>query len=107
VLAAFVDWFPDVRGGFHFGAGLGWAVAVASAPDASVFDYIGGGGPALSAHLGYDFWIARQWSLGGMLRWTGASLAGEDTVNTEGGDVTGSEQDRVSVLALTFTALYH
>jgi hypothetical protein len=107
VLAAFVDWFPDVRGGFHFGAGLGMAFAFAPAPDASVFDYVGGIGPALSAHLGYDFWISNQWSLGGMLRWTGASLVGQDTVNVANQDVTGSEEDRVSVLGLTFTALYH
>jgi hypothetical protein len=107
VLAAFVDWFPDVRGGFHFGAGLGGAFALAEAPDGSVFDYVGGGGPALSVHLGYDFWISSQWSLGGMLRWTGAALTGEDTVATPVGDITGREKDRVSVLALTFTALYH
>ena len=45
------------------------AVAIADAPDESVFDRIGGGGGALSVHLGYDFWIADQWSLGAMLRW--------------------------------------
>jgi hypothetical protein len=103
-LGVIIDWFPDVRGGFHFGGGLGLAFAIAPAPENDLgFENIGGAGAALSLHLGYDFWIADEWSLGGMLRVTGASLRGEDTQS----GVTGRETDQVSSLALTFTALYH
>ncbi len=98
-----VDWFPDPKGGFHFGGTLGVAAAVAQTPDNSLFDNLGGAGGALSLEVGYDFWIADQWSLGPMLRITGASLHGEDSV----GNVTAKEDDTIRAASLMFSGLFH
>jgi hypothetical protein len=98
-----IHWYPDATGGFHFGATLGIAAAAAKTPDNSVFENLGGGGGGLSLAVGYDFWIADQWSLGGMLRFTGASLHGEASEN----NIDAEEDDTLSAVSLMFTALYH
>ena len=98
-----VHWYPDPEGGFHFGGTVGLAYAFAEAPSGSRFEHIGGAGGGVSLALGYDFWIADQWSLGVMGRFTGAGLTGE----AEEGGVTGKEEDTVSAFALMFTALHH
>jgi hypothetical protein len=98
-----IHWYPDAEGGFHFGGTLGLAYAVAETPSGSRFEHIGGVGGGVSLAVGYDFWIADQWSLGVMGRFTGAGVSGE----AEEGGVTGKEEDSISAFALMFTALHH
>ena len=56
-----VDWYPNPRGGFHFGGTLGLAALSAPVPPGDVFvDHIGGGGGGISLATGYDWWIGEQ-----------------------------------------------
>ena len=79
MLGITLDWYPNAAGGFHFGGTLGFAAAVAQRPDSDAFENMGGGGFALSLLVGYDWWIADEWSLGALARFTGAALQGEET----------------------------
>lgn len=103
LVGATVLWYPDPRGGFCFGGTLGWAWAVARTPAGSLFEYLGGTGSGLSLQAGYDLWIASEWSLGGALRLTGASLSGEG----EESGVRAEETDTLRGVALYLTATLH
>ncbi|MCC6213351.1 MAG: hypothetical protein IT376_00650 [Polyangiaceae bacterium] len=103
LLGATVLWYPDPRGGFSVGGTLGWAWAIARAPDGSLFEYLGGTGGGLSLHVGYELWIASEWSLGGALRLTGASLSGAG----EESGVRAEESDALRTLGLYLTATLH
>jgi hypothetical protein len=97
LVGPFIDVYPDPRGGFHFGGMLGGAaLAHSESDDADPLTYSGAGG---SIWLGYDWWVARQWSLGAMLRGTSAVLESTDKLAAERADA-GS-------VALLFTVLYH
>jgi len=99
----FIDYFPDPKGGFHFGGMLGLgALAFETADDDDVEasfddDERGGGGGAIGAWVGYDWWIGREWSLGVQLRYLGAAVKNQDH------DWRGAADS----VALQFTALYH
>jgi hypothetical protein len=93
----FIDVFPAPRGGFHFGGMLGGAaLAHSESVDSDPLTYRGVGG---SLWLGYDWWVARQWSLGAMLRASSAAL--------ESTDALAAERARAGSVALLFTVLYH
>jgi hypothetical protein len=62
VIAAFVDYYPNPRRGFHFGGTAG-AVA-ASNLDAEYGVHATSWGVAISAHLGYDVFFSSRWSVG-------------------------------------------
>ncbi|HEY3665107.1 MAG TPA: hypothetical protein VGL19_03865 [Polyangiaceae bacterium] len=97
LLGFFVDGFPDPERGFHFGGALGVASGSAQIKDdANKFD---GGGVGLEGWVGYDFWVAPQWSIGGMGRFMG-SITRQDAngVNYE---------TSMGGASLSFTALYH
>jgi len=98
-----LDYYIDERGGFHLGGTLGPAVAWARLPKDSLFDFIGGWGGGIALNLGYDWWIADEWSLGILGRLLGARLAGKDTRDS----ITASEKDGYGSLSLLFTAVYH
>lgn len=98
-----VLWYPSVRGGFHFGGTLGGAWALARAPEDSLFEYLGGTGGGVSLVVGYDLWIAAEWSLGGALRLTGASLSGEG----EESGIRAEETDSLRAVSLALAATLH
>ena len=77
VLGLFVDWFPDAHGGGHIGAIIG----VGSTIDYEDRDRqrTRSAGIGIGTFAGYDFWIANQWSLGGLVRAYHCNLRGEDT----------------------------
>jgi hypothetical protein len=71
IIGAFVDFYPDPKGGFHVEAAVGvapltWEMEVADWAGESR-DWSGGG---FGARLGtgYEFWISEQWSLGALAR---------------------------------------
>jgi hypothetical protein len=69
------DAFPDPRGGFHLGAAAGLAGAVLGSPPGLPGSMLGFGG---AAWVGYDMWIAPEWSTGLLLRGNGAYLGGSN-----------------------------
>jgi hypothetical protein len=97
MLAAFIDGFPDPHQGFHVGGGFGPAVVRLGARSSSNSTSTDGFGGAL--WLGYDAWIAPQWSLGGILRFAEARTGGGS------GDL--DETDVTRSIVISFTALYH
>jgi hypothetical protein len=98
-----IHWYPDPTGGFNVGLTIGIAGAVAKTPDGSRFENLGGVGGGGSLAVGYDFWIADQWSLGPMLRLTGANLHGE----SEDGNLKASEDDKLSAVSLMISGVFH
>lgn len=101
MLGVFVDGFPDASGGFHLGGMLGLAGVTASDDRSDNFSGLGFG---LGAWIGHSFWVADDWSMGGLLRFNGA-IARD-----------GSEEDAADPFvlsaaafqgALMFSVLYH
>lgn len=96
VVGPFIDWFPDVNGGAHFGGMIGIG-GIGLKNDRNDVDTGLGG----SLWGGYDFWIADQWSLGAEAR---AAFASADRHFS---DTNLDLRDSASTFELLFTALYH
>jgi hypothetical protein len=80
IIGPFVDWYPNVRGGFHAQAALGLATLTPRlfghpATDDSEYLALGGG---LLIGAGYEWWIADEWSLGVLTQFGARFLSGED-----------------------------
>lgn len=103
LLGVAIDWFPAARGDFHVGAAAAIAGAWVKSPQPAFTEYLGGAGGALSAHVGYLHRVSDSWSLGLLLRLTGARLHGEDTQL----GITGSEDDDVRSAALLVAACFN
>ncbi len=104
IIGPFIDWFPNPKTGFHVGGAVGPAVSVSFDDQASTRSIAAGFGG--SAWVGYDFWIADQWSLGASLRFQGARV---ETPNSRELDKDSPYHDRLGVgsASLMLTALYH
>jgi hypothetical protein len=101
---ALVDWYPDPHAGLHFGGLVGVSGAVGEAPGTrSLTERVGGVGPCLALHLGYDFWLGREWSLGPELRTFVAST--RDT--RQESSFTAQEQSWLYGSSLLLSAAYH
>lgn len=101
VIGPFIDGFPDPKGGFHVGGTLGFA-------GLALEDNLLGGnqttafsGYGAGVWVGYAAWIAPQWSLGGMLRLTGAR-----TMHAASGTEP-KQNANARAITILFTALYH
>ena len=73
----FADFYPDPHGGLHVQPFLGYGALEASSNGNS-----GGSdptGPVFAIGVGYDFWVADEWSIGVMGRFAYAALSLEDT----------------------------
>jgi hypothetical protein len=103
VLGVMLDFYPSPRGGFHLQGALGLGALQLNDDSKTRFpgeDWEGGGG-GLMLGAGYEFWIADQWSLGGVAR-----------VLLVSGKVRGSESERDYdsrgvAPALLFVATHH
>jgi hypothetical protein len=71
LVGPFFDAFPNSKQGFHLGAEMGFA---GSSLDTPLLSSAFGGGAA--AWLGYDMWVAPEWSAGFKLRGNGAYMVG-------------------------------
>jgi hypothetical protein len=98
-----VDVFPVKSGGFHIGAGAGWAVATAGVQQDQLFDTIGGGGAGVTLSTGYDAWVSDDWSLGLIGRAVVAQIRGEEI----SASAVAREHDTVSSFSIALTALFH
>jgi hypothetical protein len=95
ILGPFIDGFPNVNKGWHFGGLIGLAgVQVEDSTLDGVSETTGFGG---AVFLGYDFWVADEWSVGPSLRFAGTLTRDED------GDIDAQTFSTV----VSFTALYH
>lgn len=102
----FVDYYPDPHGGLHFQAAPGLAVGAAQEGDCDNpcigSDYSGTGfGVMLGA--GYEGWVADEWSIGGLLRLTYASM----TLEPDSAFAADFEGTRLLFPALLVTATFH
>jgi hypothetical protein len=70
MIGAFVDGFPQVNGGFHLGGFLGFAASRTTTP--GKLNELRARGLGLAAWIGQDWWVADEWSMGGLVRFTGA-----------------------------------
>lgn len=102
LIGPFVDWYPNVRGGFHAQAALGLATLTPRlfghpATDDSEYLAVGGG---LMLGAGYEWWVADEWSIG-VLTQLGARVMG--------GDADGASWSHVVTISpnLCATLTYH
>ncbi len=95
LLGPFIDWYPDVSGGFHVYGLL--ALAGGSSRDTDWQR----GGLAIGGGAGYDWWISDEWSIGVLGKVVLAAL-GEETETSDGRLV-----DGVVVPSLMFGGTYH
>jgi hypothetical protein len=102
-VGAFVDAYPRPSGGLHFGGLLALASLHETTDDGSQSTDFDGGGALLMLFAGYDAWVARSWSLGGMVRCGGIVTRANQTLDGESFVKRGTSYD-VSVL---LTALYY
>jgi hypothetical protein len=104
MVGPFIDIFPNPKSGFHVGGALGPAVSVSYDDDENQQSVAAGFGGA--AWIGYDFWIADQWSLGAMLRVQGARV---ETPRSREMEKDSPHHDRLGIGSgsLLLTALYH
>ncbi len=68
LIAAFIDAYPSTRRREHFGGLIGFGKltqSVQERPDVAAY---GGGGLGFAAFAGYDFPLAHDWALGGLLK---------------------------------------
>ncbi len=88
-VGALLDWFPDPRGGFHVQGGVGLASMTFDDSTTYAFDLAPGQtvdateapdtlqGLTGHAGVGYEWWAARDWSMGILFRVDGAKLTGQ------------------------------
>jgi hypothetical protein len=102
LIGPFVDWYPNVRGGFHAQAAIGLATLTPRlfghpATDDSEYLAVGGG---LMLGAGYEWWVADEWSIG-VLTQLGARFMG--------GDADGASWSHVVTISpnLCATLTYH
>jgi hypothetical protein len=80
VIGPFVDWYPNVRGGFHAQAALGLATLtprVLAHAGTERSEYLAVGG-ALLLGTGYEWWVADEWSIGVVTQLGVRVLRGKD-----------------------------
>jgi hypothetical protein len=102
LVGVFADGFPHASRGLHLGGLLG--IAAASTERKDNVDELDGLGLGMSAWIGHGFWVADDFTLGGLLRFTGALTS--DGSGDKGPDpvaLGGSTYD----IALAFSVLYH
>jgi hypothetical protein len=78
LIGPFIDGFPDAKGGWHFGGLAGLSRVTFDAGVDS--DAIGFGG---SVWAGHDFWVAPEWSVGGLLRASALRATENDVTATK------------------------
>jgi hypothetical protein len=85
LVGPFVDFYPEVRGGFHVRGALGVSTLtpqVFGHPGTQRSEYLALGG-GLMLGVGYDWWVADEWSIGVMSQAGARVLVGEDDDGVE------------------------
>jgi len=71
----FFDAFPDPKGGFHLGAMVGFS-GLSLSDSVSNSSFLAGGG--VNGWVGYDWWVAPEWSAGFEIKSGGGYMVGTD-----------------------------
>ncbi|HEV8551311.1 MAG TPA: hypothetical protein VGQ57_19820, partial [Polyangiaceae bacterium] len=95
----FVDGFPMPNEGLHLGGLLGLAGASAKQSGSKYTGF----GPGMAAWLGYDGWVADEWSMGGLLKLSGGLTWGKS--HDPGADI--AQSAATYEVTLLFSVLYH
>ena len=103
LLGAFIDAYPNPQRGEHFGGLLGLASLKQTTADQRELSDFTAGGVAVAVFAGYDAWIAREWSLGALLRLGGALVGGSQTAEGQ----TLQKRATSYEAALLVSLLYH
>lgn len=88
LLAPFVDYYPSPEKGLHLTAAVGLGLLAVGDGKLQDTTYVpfqdhGGTGIGALAGVGYEWWVANQWSLGVVAHVTYAAPAGDDDGNTD------------------------
>jgi hypothetical protein len=94
-----IDVFPSPTSGFHFGGLLGFA----QIPGLSDPQDNASSGFGLSLWTGYMWWASSQWSIGGLVRLSGAATGRTGEISGEQHDVS----DITRSITLMVSAAYH
>jgi hypothetical protein len=103
MVGPFFDGYPNAREGFHLGGGLGLASARVQREEAAGFKKAAGFG--IAGWVGYDVWVADQWSAGVLVRLMGTRTKA-DAVATEN-NLAGSATMATQSIALMLTGVYN
>ncbi len=103
LLGPFFDGYPKARGGFHLGGGLGVAGTRLNPQSAAGFNKATGYG--IAGWLGYDIWVAEQWSAGILLRLMGTRTKA-DAIETNNG-LAGNATMATQSIAIMLTGVYN
>jgi hypothetical protein len=102
LIGGFVDGFPSAARGLHFGGEFGLALTRTSRKDN--VDELRGLGLGMAVWLGHGFWVGDDWTLGGLLRFSGALTQGtNDDVPGDSVELGGTTHS----IALMFSVAYH
>jgi hypothetical protein len=96
-ISLFSNWYPQPTSGLYFHGAVGYAAASVTVDDTT--RDAGTSGLVLGMGAGYDFWIAKEWSLGPQFRLTYAHLTGKE----DGIDIT----DNFISPTIAFSATFH
>lgn len=102
LIGGFVDGFPSAAHGLHFGGELGLALTRTNRKDN--VDELRGAGLGMAVWLGHGFWVGDDWTLGGLVRFSGALTQGtNDRIPGDTVDLGGTTHST----ALMFSVVYH
>jgi hypothetical protein len=104
LVGPFFDGYPQARGGFHLGGGLGAAGTRLNPQSAAGFTRATGYG--IAGWLGYDVWVAEQWSAGILLRMMGTRTKA-DAIKTNNGGAAGNATMATQSVAIMLTCVYN
>jgi hypothetical protein len=102
LIGAFVDGFPMANDGLHLGGSLGFAASRTTRPGG--VDELQARGFGGSAWFGYDWWVADEWSMGTLVRFTG-DAAGDRS--HEDDPASYKLSSGTYAVAFLFSVLYH
>jgi hypothetical protein len=103
LIGPFFDGYPNARKGFHLGGTLGLAQDRLSRKSVAGFRTANGFG--IAGWIGYDFWVADEWSVGGLVRFMGTrgTTDADATANFDSGTAHVATQS----IQLMITTLFH
>ena len=105
LIGPFFDGYTNSRGGFHMGGTFGLAQARLTEKNVAGFKTAGGLG--ISGWLGYDFWVADQWSVGGLVRLMGTRTSADAAAVPEIQATAGTANVETRSIQFMLTAVYN
>lgn len=105
LIGPFFDGYPNARGGFHLGGALGAARTTIQREEVAGFKNAGGLG--LAGWVGYDIWVASQWSAGLQLQVMGTRTKADAVAVPNNDNLGGSATMATRSIALMLTGLYN